>query len=169
MKSMMAFVVLAALLSDAAADGALRSPTPARARQPTPRTLRTPPLHAGNAPTLLRLRGGMSSRTAWLTLFGATGFELMSTYYMHQARGFSVLMPSVLAVIFYGASFTGFNLSLRGLEISVAYAVWSAIVMAALAWIGMAFLGESVTAAKIAGIIAIIFGTILLSLSGVDA
>eukprot|EP00900_Chrysochromulina_parva_P003776 jgi/Chrpa1/1339/Chrysochromulina_OHIO_Genome00010811-RA len=40
-------------------------------------------------------------------------------------------------------------MSLRGLEISVAYAVWSSIVMAVLAFIGMTFLGESVSAAKV--------------------
>ena len=117
----------------------------------------------------LRLRGGMTVQTAWLTLFSATLFELMSTFYMHQAKGFTILLPSILAVIFYAASFTGFNLSLRGLEISVAYAVWSAAVMAALPFIGMAFLGEVVSAAKIIGIAAIVLGTVLLSLSGVDA
>ena len=72
-------------------------------------------------------------------------------------------LPSALAVLFYGASFYIFNLSLRGIEISVAYAVWSAVVMAALAGIGMTVLGESVTTAKVAGIAAIIVGTMLLS------
>ena len=115
-----------------------------------------------------RLRGGgnvltMNPRTAWGILFGATIFELASTAFMHKAEGFSKLVPSILACFFYGASFYGFNLSLRGLEISVAYAVWSAVVMAALAAIGMTVLGESVTASKVAGIAAIIVGTGLLS------
>ena len=42
------------------------------------------------------------------------------------------------------------------LEISVAYAVWSAVVMAALAAIGMTVLGESITTAKVSGITAIV-------------
>ena len=109
----------------------------------------------------------MDSRLAWTILFSATGFELVSTYFMHEARGFSRPVPALLAVAFYAASFLFFNLSLRALEISVAYAVWSAVVMAQLAFIGMTFLGESVSAAKIFGIAAIIAGTILLSLSGV--
>ena len=74
-------------------------------------------------------------------------------------------MPSVLAVLTYGSSFYLFNLSLKGLEISVAYAVWSAVVMAALSALGMTWLGESVSAMKISGITAIIAGTILLSLA----
>ena len=145
--------------------------SPAAALVASPRT--SVPLRSRGSPqkqcgsaVVLRLRGGMSIQTAWMTLFSATGFELLSTYYMHKARGFSEFGPSVFAILFYAASFTGFNLSLRGLEISVAYAVWSAIVMAALAFIGMAFLGETVTASKIAGIIAITLGTVLLSLAG---
>ena len=62
----------------------------------------------------------------------------------------------MLAVLFYAASFYSFNLSLRALEISVAYAVWSAVVMAALALIGMTVLGESVSLTKVAGISAYI-------------
>lgn len=116
---------------------------------------------------LLRIRGGsgtqMSRSTAWAILFGATGFELASTGYMHQAQGFSKPLPSLLAVLFYAVSFYSFNLSLRALELSVAYAVWSAVVMAALAVIGMTVLGESVSVTKIAGISAIILGTVLLS------
>lgn len=101
---------------------------------------------------------------AWSILFGATGFELVSTYYMHKAKGFSVPLPALGAVIFYAASFYTFNLSLRALEISVAYAVWSSVVMAALSFIGMTWLGERVTRAKIGGIVAIILGTIMLSM-----
>lgn len=105
----------------------------------------------------------MHPRVAWAILFGATVFELASTGFMHAAQGFSRPLPSLLAVLFYAASFLMFNLSLRGIELSVAYAVWSAVVMAALAGIGMTLLGESVTAAKGAGITAIIVGTALLS------
>ena len=86
---------------------------------------------------LHKLRGGeltftMSAKTAWMVLFSATVFELASTGFMHKAQGFSKPLPSALAVLFYGASFYIFNLSLRGIEISVAYAVWSAVVMAGL-------------------------------------
>ena len=105
----------------------------------------------------------MEPRRAWAVLFVATAFELTSTGFMHQAHGFSRPVPAALSVLFYGASFYIFNLSLRGIEISVAYSVWSAVVMAALAAIGMTLLGESVSAEKIGGITAIIVGTMLLA------
>ena len=88
---------------------------------------------------LLRLRGGgpealpMDRRTGWAILFGATLFELVSTWFMNEAKGFTKPLESIGACVFYAASFYTFNVSLRALEISVAYAVWSAVVMAALA------------------------------------
>ena len=106
----------------------------------------------------------MSVGTGWAILFSATFFELISTYYMNAAAGFSRPLPSAIAIVFYAASFYGFNLSLRALEISVAYAVWSAVVMAALAAIGMTVLGESKSLRKVVGIGAITLGTVLLSL-----
>lgn len=114
---------------------------------------------------LLELRGGMTTQKAWAILFGATLFELVSTGLMHKAEGFSKLRPALLSVVFYGASFYSFNLSLRALEISVAYAVWSSVVMAALSAIGMMFLGEVVTRLKLIGIGSIIIGTVCLSLN----
>jgi len=83
--------------------------------------------------------------------------------FMHYAQGFQRPVESLLAVLFYGASFLGFNLSLRALEISVAYAVWSSIVMALLSAIGMAFLGERRSSIKGIGIASIIVGVALLS------
>ena len=150
------FVALALAPSPAAASLSRTAPVP---RQP-----------GATPPSLVRLRGGMANkitrRQAWPILFCSTGFELLSTYFMHKAGGFTKLVPSVLACGAYALSFSGFNMSLRGLDISVAYAVWSSIVMAVLAFIGMTFLGESVSAAKVVGIFSIISGTVLLSLSG---
>ena len=48
-------------------------------------------------------------------------------------------------------------------ETSVAYAVWSAVVMAALSVVGIVFLNESKSRLKFAGVTSIIFGTICLS------
>ena len=84
---------------------------------------------------------------------------------MNNAEGFTKFTPSVLAIIFYTASFYVFNLSLKALDISIAYAVWSAVVMAALAVIGMTALGEAVSGMKIFGIVSIIGGTVALSLA----
>jgi len=105
----------------------------------------------------------MSKQMGWSVLFAATGFELVSTIYMDKAEGFQKPLPSLVAIVFYAASFYGFNLSLRALETSVAYAVWSAVVMAALSVVGIVFLNESASGTKFVGVAAIIFGTVCLS------
>jgi|TARA_B110001469_G_scaffold108945_1_gene109851 small multidrug resistance pump len=105
----------------------------------------------------------MSTAQGWSVLFAATVFELVSTIFMDKAEGFSKPLPSVVACVFYAASFYGFNLSLRALETSVAYAVWSAVVMAALSVVGIVFLNESKSWLKFSGVTTIIFGTICLS------
>ena len=87
----------------------------------------------------------MSVQEGWVTLFLATAFELFSTGMMHKAQGFSRPLPSFLAIIFYGASFYSFNQSLRALELSVAYAVWSAVVMAMLSLVGILMFSEKAT------------------------
>ena len=117
--------------------------------------------------SVLRLRGGaaMSKAQGWSVLFAATVFELVSTIYMDKAEGFSKLLPSVIACAFYAASFYGFNLSLRALETSIAYAVWSAVVMAALSVVGIVFLNERKSWLKFTGVTTIIFGTVCLSLA----
>jgi len=118
--------------------------------------------------SVLRLRGGaaaMNKAQGWSVLFAATVFELVSTIYMDKAEGFSKLLPSVIACAFYAASFYGFNLSLRALETSIAYAVWSAVVMAALSVVGIVFLNESKSWLKFTGVTTIIFGTVCLSLA----
>jgi len=112
----------------------------------------------------LRLRGGAGPPGGGCgVLLMSIAFELTSTGMMHKAQGFSRPTPSFLAVLFYGASFYSFNLSLRALELSTAYAVWSAVVMAALSLVGMLLFNEQATLSKAVGISAIIFGTVCLS------
>ena len=58
-------------------------------------------------------------------------------------------------------------MALRKLEVGPAYAVWTGIGAAGTAIVGMALLGESVSAMKLAAIALILAGVIGLNLSGV--
>ena len=64
-------------------------------------------------------------------------------------------------------SFGLLSLALRKLEVGPAYAVWTGIGAAGTAIVGMALLGESVSAMKLAAIALILAGVIGLNLSGV--
>ena len=92
--------------------------------------------------------------------------ELGGTTCMKLSGGFSRLVPSVLAFVFYGACFGAFMLSLRRLDLSVAYAIWAGLGTALVALMGMAYFKEPATAGKLLSIAVIIAGVAGLHLSG---
>jgi small multidrug resistance pump len=51
-------------------------------------------------------------------------------------------------------------------SVGTAYAIWSGVGTAAIAMIGVAFLGEGMTAVKAAGMALIIVGVVVLNLGG---
>ena len=102
----------------------------------------------------------------WLYLTLAILSEVAGTTCMKLASGFTKLTPSVLMWVFYGICFSFLTLSLRKIEISVAYAIWSGVGTALIAGVGVVFFREPLGVLKIAGIIAIIGGVILVNISG---
>lgn len=103
---------------------------------------------------------------AWIYLSAAIASEVVGTVYLRYTDGFTNPGPSVLVVATYAASLWLTALALRELEISLAYAVWAGVGTAAVAVIGMAAMGESVNALKLASIALVIGGVVGLNLSG---
>jgi small multidrug resistance pump len=103
---------------------------------------------------------------AWTYLSVAIASEVVGTVFLRYTDGFTNPLPSVLVIATYAASLWLTALALRQLEISLAYAVWSGIGTAAVAVIGMAAMGETVNALKLASIALVIGGVIGLNLSG---
>jgi small multidrug resistance pump len=105
---------------------------------------------------------------AWTYLSAAIATEVVGTVFLRYTDGFTRLGPSVLVLVTYAASLWLTALALKGLEISLAYAVWAGVGTAAIAVIGMAALGESVNALKLASIALVIGGVVGLNLSGAN-
>jgi len=103
---------------------------------------------------------------AWIYLSGAIASEVVGTVFLRFTDGFTRPAPSILVIVTYAASLWLTALALKELEISLAYAVWAGVGTAAVAVIGMAMLGESVNALKLASIALVIGGVIGLNLSG---
>ena len=68
-----------------------------------------------------------SSWTPWLLLTIAILFEVAGTASMKLSRGFAELLPSIAVFVFYFAAVAALVLALKRLELSIAYAVWSAL------------------------------------------
>ena len=69
-------------------------------------------------------------------------------------------------VVFYALSFGSLSLTLKRIDVGVAYAVWSALGTALIATIGVLWFHEPVTALKVFSLVAIIGGVVGLYLSG---
>lgn len=102
---------------------------------------------------------------AWLMLAGAIGAELVAITALKLSAGFTKLAPSAVVVVGYGLSFWLLGQVLKTMEVGIVYAIWSGAGLAIIALIGIAFLGESVSAVKLAGLAAVVVGVVLLNLA----
>jgi len=102
--------------------------------------------------------------TAWLYLLAAILLEVAGTISMKLSEGFTKLLPSVLLFVFYALSFVSLTFTLKRLDVSVTYAVWSGLGTALIALIGIYYFKEPLTALKIISIVLIILGVIGLNL-----
>jgi small multidrug resistance pump len=105
---------------------------------------------------------------AWIYLAAAIATEVVGTVFLRFTDGFTKPLLSTLVVVTYALSLWLTALALKQLEISLAYAVWAGVGTAAVAVIGMAALGESVNALKLASIALVIGGVVGLNLSAAN-
>ncbi|MGY0062742.1 DMT family transporter [Streptomyces sp. LZ34] len=102
----------------------------------------------------------------YLTLAGAIAAEILATTSMRYSEGFSKLWPSLVTVAGYVVAFALLAQTLKTVSMGTAYAIWAGAGTAVIAAIGMLFLGEAATAAKVIGVLLVIAGVILLNLGG---
>ncbi|MEW2415864.1 multidrug efflux SMR transporter [Streptomyces sp. NPDC046866] len=102
----------------------------------------------------------------YVLLAAAIAAEVGGTTAMKFSDGFTKLWPSLGTVVGYLVAFTLLAQTLKSLSVGTAYAIWAGVGTAAIAAIGMVFMGEAATAAKLAGIALIIAGVVLVNLGG---
>jgi small multidrug resistance pump len=102
----------------------------------------------------------------YLLLAAAIAAEVVATTAMKYSEGFSRLGPSLVTFVGYVVSFGLLAQTLKTLSIGTAYAIWSGVGTAAVAAIGLVLFGEGLTLAKVAGIVLIIGGVVVLNLGG---
>lgn len=98
----------------------------------------------------------------YLLLAIAIAAEVSATVSLKVSDGFSKLGPSIVVVVGYVIAFVALAAVLKlGMPVGVAYAVWSAIGVAAVALIGVFFLNEPINLTMIAGLVLVIGGVAL--------
>jgi small multidrug resistance pump len=98
-------------------------------------------------------------------LAAAIALEICGTTSLKLSDGFSRIGPSALVVLCYAASFALLSAALRGIELSIAYALWSGIGTAVVAAIGVIWFGESGGVWKLTCLALIVLGVAGLHLS----
>lgn len=101
---------------------------------------------------------------SWVYLIAAILFEIFATSMLKLAEGFTVFVPSAATVVGYAFSFFFLSQSLKTLDMSVVYAIWSALGIVLISIIGIFFFHEHVSFLKILFISLILVGTVGLKL-----
>ncbi|MFJ8945059.1 DMT family transporter [Streptomyces sp. NPDC102395] len=99
-------------------------------------------------------------------LAAAIAAEVAGTTAMKFSEGFSKLWPSLGTVVGYLIAFALLAQTLKVMQVGTAYAIWAGTGTAAVAVIGILFLGETAGPAKLAGILCVVLGVVLLNLGG---
>ncbi|MFF5207525.1 DMT family transporter [Streptosporangium sp. NPDC000396] len=104
---------------------------------------------------------------AWLVLAGAIIAEVVATTALKLSEGFTHKGWSLVVAVGYAIAFILLARALKlQMEVGTAYAVWSGAGTAIIAAIGVLFLGETLSLAKLGGIALIIGGVAVLNLAG---
>ncbi len=101
----------------------------------------------------------------WLYLILAIILELFGTSMMKLSNGLTVLWPTIAMFAGYVLCFIFLSFALKTIDMSVAYAIWSAVGIVLIAIIGIVFFHENITFAKLAGILLIVTGVITVKLN----
>lgn len=97
---------------------------------------------------------------AWIYLGAAAIFEVIFALSMKYAEGFTKLGPTVVTVIAVIGGIGFLTLALKSLPVSIAYPIWTAIGTLGTVIFGYFFLGETLTAVKLACALAIVAGVV---------
>ena len=103
---------------------------------------------------------------AWLFLVLAGLLEVGFAIALKMSESFTRLWPTVAFAACALGSFALLNLALRSIPVGTAYAVWTGIGAAGAATVGILFMGDPGTWARILSIGLIIAGVVGLNLAG---
>lgn len=104
----------------------------------------------------------------WIYLITAIAFEISATTLMKISNGFSKILPTAGTALGYILCFYFLSMALKKIDISIAYAIWSAAGIVILSTVGIFVFKENINLVKVISIIFIVLGVIGLNLSGVN-
>lgn len=102
---------------------------------------------------------------AWIYLTLAGVLEVVWAFSMKQSEGFTRPLPTLVTIIFMIGSFGLLSVSMRTLPLGTAYTIWTGIGAIGAFVVGVALLGEQLSAARVIAALLIVSGLILMKLT----
>ena len=100
---------------------------------------------------------------AYVYLSIAIVFEVIATTALKSSESFSRLVPSLIVVIGYAVAFFALSLTLKTIEVGVAYAIWAGLGIVLIAILGVVVHQETIDLAGAMGMALIISGVVVLN------
>ena len=102
---------------------------------------------------------------AWIALFAAGLLEIIWASAMKLSDGFTRPLPAGITVVAMIASFALLATAMRQLPLGTAYTIWTGIGAVGAFVVGIAFLGEVITVARLLALALIVGGIVLMKLA----
>jgi small multidrug resistance pump len=91
-------------------------------------------------------------------------FEVIGSSFIKSSDGFTKLLPSVIVAVSYLVCFYFLSLALKGIPLSIAYAVWAGLGIILVTLISVFIFKQSIDIPAIAGIALIVLGVLVINL-----
>ncbi len=105
----------------------------------------------------------------YLFLFLAIISEIIATTALKASEEFTKLWPSIIVVCGYGIAFYFLSLTLKKMDLGIAYAIWSGVGIVLVTAIGAVFYKQKPDLPAIIGIVFIIIGVLVINLLSKNA
>lgn len=103
----------------------------------------------------------------YVFLAGAIVSEVVATLSLRASEGFSKLGFAAVVVVGYVAAFVLLSLTLtRGVPLGVAYGIWAAVGVAAVAVLSIPLFGEGLSMVQVGGLVLVVLGVVALEVGG---
>ena len=97
-------------------------------------------------------------------LFTAIVLEVIGTSALKASEQFTKLLPILIMVACYGASFFFLSLVLRTLPVGIAYAIWSGLGIVLISMVGVIWFKQSLDLPALIGLGLIVAGVVVVNL-----
>ena len=101
--------------------------------------------------------------STWLFLFIAVTFEIAGAISLRFSDGFTILLPTILALSSFTVALYLVSHVMKFLPVSIAYPIWAGGGTVGVALLGILALGESISTLKIMGIALVVLGVIIIN------